>query len=398
MEKCNSPHIRFKGFTEPWEQRKVEDLFKITRGYVLAATKTTENPESKNVYPVYSSQTANNGLLGYFDKFLYENAITWTTDGANAGTVNFRYGKFYCTNVCGVLISDKQKANTMFSYALGKVTKRNVSYVGNPKLMNNVMAKIEFKYPCNSLEQEKISKLFESIDSLITLHQRKCDRFKKVKQGLLEKMFPTEKKGTPKIRFKGFTEPWEQRKLWELTIWDKKFNEVESSKQPKTIKYPYVLADSLNNLEEPNGDVLLLSTGAYIGYTTKEKAGPNLCNGEIVAIPWGGVANIKYCSGFFVTADNRIATSSNKNKLDNKFLYWWMESNLISIQNTYRGASIKHPSMNAVLSLKISFPTQKEQKIISNFLDQVDTLITLHQRKCKKLKNIKSALLERMFV
>ena len=156
-----------------WEQRKVEDLFKITRGNVLAATKSTENPESKNVYPVYSSQTANNGLLGYFDKFLYENAITWTTDGANAGTVNFRHGKFYCTNVCGVLISDKQKASTMFSYALGKVTKRNVSYVGNPKLMNNVMAKIEVKYPCNSLEQEKISKLFESIDSLITLHQRK---------------------------------------------------------------------------------------------------------------------------------------------------------------------------------------------------------------------------------
>lgn len=95
------------------------------------------------------------------------------------------------------------------------------------------------------------------------------------------------------------------------------------------------------------------------------------------------MANIKYCNGFFVTADNRIATSSNKNKLDNKFLYWWMESNLISIQSTYRGASIKHPSMNDVLSLKISFPSIKEQRIISNYLDQVDTLITLHQRKCK---------------
>ena len=202
---------------------------------------------------------------------------------------------------------------------------------------------------------------------------------------------------TPAIRFKGFTEAWEQRQLWELTFWDKKFNEVDSSKQQKTIKYPYVLADSLNNLEEPNGDVLLLSTGSYIGYTTKEKAGSNLCYGEIVAIPWGGVANIKYCNGFFVTADNRIATSSNKNKLDNKFLCWWMESNLISIQSTYRGASIKHPSMNDVLSLKISFPSIKEQRIISNYLDQVDTLITLHQRKCDVLMNIKKSLLEKMF-
>lgn len=133
------------------------------------------NPEFKNVYPVYSSQTANNGLLGYFHKFLYENAITWTTDGANAGTVNFRPGKFYCTNVCGVLITNKEKASTMFSYALGRITKKNVSYVGNPKLMNNVMAKIEVLYPCNALEQEQISKLFENIDTLITLHQRKCE-------------------------------------------------------------------------------------------------------------------------------------------------------------------------------------------------------------------------------
>ena len=206
-----------------------------------------------------------------------------------------------------------------------------------------------------------------------------------------------EKSNSPRIRFKGFTELWEQRKLWELTIWDKKFNEVESLKQPKTIKYPYVLADSLNNLEEPNGDVLLLSTGTYIGYTTKEKAGSNLCYGEIVAIPWGGVANIKYCSGFFVTADNRIATSSDKDRLDNKYLYWWMESNLVSIQNTYRGASIKDPSMNDVLSLKISFPSIEEQKVISNYLDQVDTLITLHQRKCDRLKKVKQGLLEKMF-
>lgn len=167
-----TPKIRFKGFTEPWEQRKVQELFKITRGYVLAVSKTTDSIDSKNVYPVYSSQTANNGLLGYFDKYLYENAITWTTDGANAGTVNFRAGKFYCTNVCGVLITDKQKASTMFSYALGKVTKHNVSYVGNPKLMNNVMGKIEIKFAVNKNEQEKISQLFETLDNLITLHQR----------------------------------------------------------------------------------------------------------------------------------------------------------------------------------------------------------------------------------
>ena len=173
---------------------------------------------------------------------------------------------------------------------------------------------------------------------------------------------------------------WEQRKLWELTIWDKKFNEVEAYKQPKVIKYPYVLADVFNQIEDPNGDVRLLSTGTYVGYTTKEKAGSNLCCGEVVAIPWGGVANVKYYSGYFVTADNRIATSSNLNILSNKYLHWWMESNVDKIQNTYRGASIQHPSMNDVLSLTIQYPCIDEQNKIAERLDNIDGLITLHQR------------------
>ena len=82
-------------------------------------------------------------LMGYYSDYLYEDAITWTTDGANAGTVNFRAGKFYCTNVCGVLLSDKIETNKVIAEALNNVAKRYVSYVGNPKLMNNVMADIQ---------------------------------------------------------------------------------------------------------------------------------------------------------------------------------------------------------------------------------------------------------------
>ncbi|MCM1459733.1 MAG: restriction endonuclease subunit S [Bacteroides sp.] len=89
-----------------WEQRKVGELFKITRGYVLAASMTSNTQSEGMSYPVFSSQTKNDGLMGYYKDYLYEDAITWTTDGANAGTVNFRAGKFYCTNVCGVLLAD----------------------------------------------------------------------------------------------------------------------------------------------------------------------------------------------------------------------------------------------------------------------------------------------------
>ena len=164
-------------------------MFKVTRGYVLAATLTEENQTDEMPYPVYSSQTKDDGLMGYYKDFLYENAITWTTDGANAGTVNYRAGKFYCTNVCGVLISNEVKTSKMIAEALNNVAKNYVSYVGNPKLMNNVMADIEIMIPVSSLEQEKVSNLFAVLDNLITLHQRRLDNLTKYKKGLLQQLF-----------------------------------------------------------------------------------------------------------------------------------------------------------------------------------------------------------------
>ena len=139
---------------------------------MLAATKTDENMSKKMPYPVYSSQTKNEGLMGYYKDYLYEDAITWTTDGANAGTVNFRRGKFYCTNVCGVLLSEDGYANKMVAEALNKIAWKHVSRVGNPKLMNNVMSEIEITLPTDIEEQNKISELFSQLDDLITLHQR----------------------------------------------------------------------------------------------------------------------------------------------------------------------------------------------------------------------------------
>ena len=184
-----NPEIRFEGFTDDWEQRKVSELFRVTRGYVLAATQTNTTKTDEKPYPVYSSQTKDKGLMGYYKDYLYEDAITWTTDGANAGTVNYRAGKFYCTNVCGVLLSNEVKANQMIAEALNNVAKGYVSYVGNPKLMNNVMADIVIQIPTQAEEREMLSSLFASLDYLITLHQRKCCELKKLKQYMANHMF-----------------------------------------------------------------------------------------------------------------------------------------------------------------------------------------------------------------
>ena len=183
------PEIRFKGFTGDWEQRKVQDIYKITRGYVLAASETDENASDEMPYPVYSSQTKNNGLMGYYKDYLYENAITWTTDGANAGTVNYRAGNFYCTNVCGVLLSEEGYSNKCAAEALNNVAWKWVSHVGNPKLMNNVMGEIPITLPKTIEEQNRLSCFFEQIDNLITRHQRKLEKLNIIKKTFLNRMF-----------------------------------------------------------------------------------------------------------------------------------------------------------------------------------------------------------------
>jgi len=188
-----TPRLRFPEFRDagPWEVKKIGDLFSITRGKVLPMNLISDSPSLEKPYPVYSSQTKNNGLAGYYSEYLFENAITWTTDGANAGDVNYRKGKFYCTNVCGVLLSDEGYANNFVAELLNTVTRKHVSYVGNPKLMNGVMAQIEIPIP-SVPEQQKIADCLSSLDDVIELEAKKLEALKAHKKGLMQQLFPQE--------------------------------------------------------------------------------------------------------------------------------------------------------------------------------------------------------------
>jgi type I restriction enzyme S subunit len=174
--------------TTAWKTVKIGEIFDVTRGYVLSASELREDADNEYYYPVYSSQTKNNGLMGYYNEFLYENAITWTTDGANAGFVKYRKGKFYCTNVCGVLLSSKIKANNYIAEKLNSISKYHVSYVGNPKLMNNVMSEISIAIPGEE-EQQYFSDLFELIDNKITVTENILKRLNDLKSFFLQQMF-----------------------------------------------------------------------------------------------------------------------------------------------------------------------------------------------------------------
>lgn len=188
-EGASVPEIRFKGFENPWIQKEINELFKITRGEVLAATETSQVKTGFMTYPVYSSQTKNNGLMGYYNDYLFENAITWTTDGANAGTVKYRKGKFYSTNVNGVLLSGEGYANQAIAESINRIAWKHVSYVGNPKLMNNVMSKINIYISDSLEEQQLISDYLNTFDTFISLQQQKIDKFKNIKKACLDKMF-----------------------------------------------------------------------------------------------------------------------------------------------------------------------------------------------------------------
>ncbi|MEJ6079141.1 restriction endonuclease subunit S [Vibrio sp. 1-Bac 57] len=161
--------------------------------------------------------------------------------------------------------------------------------------------------------------------------------------------------------------------LWQVTIWDKKFNAVDRKKQPKVINYKYLLAVDLFKLKQESGDVFLLSTGEQTGWTNEKLAGSYLREGEIVTIPWGKSRPvkdvIKYYKGRFVTADNRIATSNNTDELLNKYLYYWMMSKSQAIDKYYRGSGIQHPSMANVLDMLIPVPPLKNQTEIVRILD-----------------------------
>ena len=413
-ETAQKPAIRFRGFTDPWEQRKLED-------YLTVSTE-------KNISDIYGKADvlSVSGDFGIVNQIEFQGRSFAGASVSNYGVVHTGdvvYTKSPLnSNPYGIIKTNKGKTGIVSTLYAVYHTKENAFsnfvqvYFEQHARMNNYMhplvnkgAKNDMKVSAeNALkgpvyfpsygEQRTISALFTNIDNLITLHQRKYEKLVDVKKALLEKMFPADGENVPQIRFRGFIDPWEQRELWTLTIWDKKFNEVESEKQPKVIKYPYVLADVFKQIEDDSGSVLLLSTGSYVGYTTEEKAGGNLCNGEVVAIPWGGIANVKYYKGKFVTADNRIATSNDKNVLSNKHIALWLQSHIKLLESLYRGASIKHPSMSDVLGLVIDIPVLTEQEKISNLLFKLDDLITLHQHKLEKLKNIKKALLDKMFV
>ena len=388
------PKLRFPEFrdAEAWEQKEVGEVFQVTRGDVLSMTLVQDEKSDAMPYPVYSSQTKNNGLSGYYSDYLFEDAITWTTDGANAGDVNYRTGKFFCTNVCGVLLNSKGFANPCIAALINRVSTKYVSYVGNPKLMNGVMSKIPIPVP-SLAEQQKIAECLSSVDALIAAQARKLDALKTHKKGLMQQLFPREGETQPRLRFPEFQNAgeWAEYSLGQLI-------EIASGqidpKQPPYCDSPQVGSE---NIESHSGKLINVKSAGDKGvisgnYAFDEndilysKIRPAL--NKVAAPEFKGI-----CS-----ADIYPIRPTDGSLLRSYLFYLLLSQNFLqyAIRNSERG---KIPKINrdALVTYKALIPPPAEQQRIADCLNSLDALIAAQTQKLEALKTHKKGLMQQLF-
>lgn len=375
------PKLRFPEFHEvgEWEEKLVGDMFKVTRGKVLAMPLVQDSRSNETPFPVYSSQTKNRGLAGYYSKYLYEDAITWTTDGANAGDVNYRPGKFYCTNVCGVLINNDGQANLCTAELINRVSRQHVSFVGNPKLMNGVMAKIAVPFPALA-EQRKIADCLGSLDDLIAAEGRKLEALRQHKQGLMQQIFPQPGETVPRLRFPEFRDAseWEEKKIGALSE-VKASGDLDvayfSNSQSATHLYP-IYSNAVEN------------AGLY-GYYSLPQYKENS-----VTITARGTLGVAFLRDHEFMGIGRLIVISNFRNLDPCFLKeCWNHLAVIPREVT----SIPQLTAITVRATVLPIPRLAEQQHIAACLSSLEDVLAAQARKINALKQHKQGLLQQLF-
>lgn len=187
MQKLLTGEVLLDGSKVDIEEFKIKDICKIGRGRVISKK---EMKEKKGGYPVYSSQTYNKGEIGSLNTYDFDGEyITWTTDGAYAGTVFHRNGKFNCTNVCGVLEVTKENIDPRYlALVLADNTQKYVVKHGNPKLMNNIMGIIQVKIIKDYKYQQRICDFFDYIDNYLESLEKELEYLKEQKKGLMQQL------------------------------------------------------------------------------------------------------------------------------------------------------------------------------------------------------------------
>ena len=408
------PALRFKGFTDPWEQRKLGDAFeRVVRkntnneSWLPLTISAQDGLVDQITYfnNRVASRDVSNYYLVYNGEFAYNKS---TSDGYPFGAV--KRLDWYEKGVLSTLYivfalkhpeKDDSDFMTVF-YDTDRwhrgVAERAAEGARNHGLLN-ISAEdffdIDTTMPEDKVEQEKIGRLLKKLDTLITLHQRKYEKLVNIKKSMLDKMFPQNGASVPEIRFKGFTDPWEQRKLGEIAFFS------------KGVGY------SKNDLCE-EGTPIILYGRLYTKYETcifdvdtfvKEKSGSVYSKGGEVIVPASGetaeeisIASVVVKPGILLGGDLNVVSPTAE--YDSAFLALTISSGATHkyLSSLAQGKSVVHLHNADIQSVSAKFPTKREQEKIHLLFGKIDTLITLHQRKLEKLQNIKKSCLEKMFV
>ena len=382
----------FKNLPEGWKLSKVKDLFVDGRGRIISEE---EIKNKEGIYPVYSSQTSNNGELGKINTYDFEGEfITWTTDGANAGTVFYRNGKFNCTNVCGILKPRNENINVkFFSYLLSTIAKNYVSYIGNPKLMNSTFRDIKIIHPNNYYEQRKIAEILETVDNAIEKTDKIIEKYKRIKQGLMQDLLTKgiDEKGNIRSekmhKFKDsplgrIPEEWEVVRLGEILKFLK-------GKTPRKL-YDY----------EEEGMTIYLTPE----YLRKNKCDVAFCKkeetllaNEDIIILWDGsnAGEVFWAEkGAVASTMAKIDITSSDFPIYKKFLYYYLKSNEFVFKYQVKGSGIPHFEKDILNTLNSVFPPLSEQKRIAEILSQIDQAIEKEEKYKQKLERLKKGLME----
>ena len=401
MAKQNKPAIRFKGFTDAWEQRKLGEIAVFSKGVGYSKNDLCE--EGTPIILYGRLYTKYETCIFDVDTFVKEKAGSVYSKGGEvivpaSGETAEDISIASVVVKPGILLggdlnivsptAEYDSAFLALTISSG-ATHKYLSSLAQGKsvvhLHNSDIQSVSAKFPTKR-EQEKIHLIFGKIDTLITLHQRKYDKLQVLKKAMLEKMFPKNGSSVPEIRFKGFTDAWEQRKLGEVfEEYSEKNHEelppltiiqgggtIRRDESERSLQYD---KSSLSNYKMVNKDDFIVHLRSFEGGLEKANS--------------QGIISPAYHTFHGGNVDSRFYYAYFRSK---NFINKDLKSHVYGIRD---GRSIDIEGMKTI---KIPCTSYAEQKSIGDFLTTLDYLITLHQRELEKLQNIKKSMLEKMFV
>ncbi|HFD1750730.1 TPA: restriction endonuclease subunit S [Enterococcus faecium] len=392
MSNDTRPEIRFPEFTEDWEERKLGEL---TESFDGKRVPIDSDLRISGKYPYYGAT----GIIDYVDDYIFNGEyVLLAEDGANIIMRNYpvaylTQGKFWLNNHAHIMRM-RNGSNYFLVQVLEKIDyKKYNTGTAQPKLNSKIVKNIELKIP-HIEEQQQIGNFFKQLDDIIALHQRKLDLLKETKKGFLQKMFPKNGAKVPEIRFPGFTEDWEERKLQEVL-------RERNNQQPQSTEYPLV-SFTVENGVTPKTDRYEREQ-LVVGDKSSKKYKVTVLN-DIVYNPanlkFGAISRNKYGNAVF--SPIYITFLVNNDVTTPEFIEMFVTRNdFIKRALKYQQGTVyerQSVSPTDLLAMNVYLPGKSEQEKIGSFFQQLDETIALHQRKLDLLKETKKGFLQKMFV